>query len=123
MGISSSQGLKKPPKISPREEKVALQEARFSFPRAKFKVYFNPRDEEISVPETRVSKGRDVPGQTGTGRPVVPLSRDKKVSLSRRPFVPGQKSFACPAVPLSRDKGRSKCPGTNSSVPGRPGTK
>ena len=75
----------------------------------------------------RVSKGRDVPrdvpGQTGTGRPVVPLSRDKKVSLSRRPFVPGQKSFACPAVPLSRDKGRSKCPGTNSSVPGRPGTK
>ena len=67
--------------------------------------------------------GRDVPGQTGTGRPVVPLSRDKKVSLSRRPFVPGQKSFACPAVPLSRDKGRSKCPGTNSSVPGRPGTK
>ena len=23
---------------------------------------------------------------------------------------------------LSRDKGRSKCPGTNSSVPGRPGT-
>ena len=24
---------------------------------------------------------------------------------------------------LSRDKGRSKCPGTNSSVPGRPGTK
>ena len=42
---------------------------------------------------------------------------------SRCPFVPGQKSFACPAVPLSRDKGRSKCPGTNSSVPGRPGTK
>ena len=72
---------------------------------------------------TRVSTGRDVPGQTGTGRPVVPLSRDKKVSLSRCPFVPGQKSFACPAVPLSRDKGRSKCPGTNSSVPGRHGTK
>ena len=74
-----------------------------------------------------VSKGRDVPrdvpGQTGTGRPIVPLSRDKKNSLSRCPFVPGQKSFACPAVPLSRDKGRSKCPGTNSSVPGRPGTK
>jgi hypothetical protein len=23
----------------------------------------------------------------------------------------------------NRDKGRSKCPGTNSSVPGRPGTK
>ena len=55
---------------------------------------------------------------------------------SRCPFVPGQKSFpvplslcprtkkiSCPAVPLSRDKGRSKCPGTNSSVPGRPGTK
>ena len=84
-------------------------------------------DRYIGWVSTRVSKGRDVPrdipGQTGTGRPVVPLSRDKKVSLSRRPFVPGQKSFACPAVPLSRDKGRSKCPGTNSSVPGRPGTK
>ena len=39
------------------------------------------------------------------------------------PFVPGQKSFGCPGVPLSRDKVRSKCPGTNSSVPGRPGTK
>ena len=72
---------------------------------------------------TRVSKGRDVQGQTGTGRPVVPLSRDKKVPLSRHPFVPGQKSFACPAAPLPRDKGRSKCPGTNSSVPGHPGTK
>ena len=59
--------------------------------------------------ETLVSKGRDIPGQTGTGRPVVPLSRDKKNS--------------CPGVPLSRDKGRSKCPGTNSSVPGHPGTK
>jgi hypothetical protein len=58
---------------------------------------------------TRVSKGRDFPGQTGMGRPVVPLSRDKKIS--------------CPGVPLSRDKGSSKCPGTNSSVPGRPGTK
>ena len=72
---------------------------------------------------TSVAKGRDVPrdvpGQTGTGRPVVPLSRDKKVSLSRRPFIPGQKSFACPAVPLSRDMGRNNCPGTNSSVPGQ----
>ena len=36
------------------------------------------------------------------------------------PFVPGQKYSL---VPLSRDKGRSKNPGTNSSVPGRPGTK
>ena len=88
---------------------------------------FNPQNvdfDQHSHPTTsRVSKGRDVPGQTGTGRPVVPLSQDKKVSLSRCPFVPGQKSFACPGVPLSRDKGRSKCPGTNSSVPGRPGTK
>ena len=58
----------------------------------------------------RVSTGRDVPqdvpGQTGTGHPVVPLSHDKKNS--------------CPGVPLSWDKGRSKCPGTNSSVPGCP---
>ena len=45
---------------------------------------------------TSVSKGRDVPGQTGTGRPV---------------------------VPLSRAKGRSKCLRTNSSVPGCPVTK
>ena len=42
---------------------------------------------------------------------------------SRCPFVPGQKKNSCPGVPLSRDKGRSKCPGTNSSVPARPGTK
>ena len=42
---------------------------------------------------------------------------------SRCPFVPGQGHFPCPGVPLSRDKGKSKCPGTNSSVPGRPGTK
>ena len=72
----------------------------------------------------RVSKGRDVPrdvpGQSGTGRPVVPLSRDKKNSLSRCPFVPGQEKFPCPAVPLSRDKSSSKNPGTRSSVPGRP---
>ena len=26
----------------------------------------------------------------GTGRPVVPLSQDKNISLSRCPFVPGQ---------------------------------
>ena len=41
-----------------------------------------------------VSKGRDVPrdvpGQTGTGRPIVPLSRDKNSFLSRCPVVPGQ---------------------------------
>ena len=56
--------------------------------------------------QTSVSKGQDVPGQTGTGRPVVPLSRDKKkllVPVSRCPGtraganVPGQ-------TPLSRDK-------------------
>ena len=33
---------------------------------------------------------------------------------------PGTKIFPCPAVPLSRDKGRSKNPGTNSSVQGCP---
>ena len=43
--------------------------------------------------------GRDVPGQTGTGRPVVPLSRDKKKFLSRCPFVPGQGQEQ-----MSRDK-------------------
>ena len=35
----------------------------------------------------------------------------------------GQSGTVRPVVPLSRDKGRSKNPGTNSSVPGRPGTK
>ena len=50
---------------------------------------------------SRVSKGR-----------VVPLS-----------VCPGTKIFSCPGVPLSRDKGSSKCPGTSTSVPGRPGTK
>ena len=38
-------------------------------------------------------------------------------------LCPGTKKNSCPGVPLSRDKGRSKCPGTNSSVPSRPGTK
>ena len=47
-------------------------------------------------------------GFHGTGRPIVPLSRI---------------FFSCPSVPLSWDKGRSKNPGTNSSVPGRPRTK
>ena len=53
---------------------------------------------------TSVSKGRDVPGQTGTGRPVVPLSRDKKKFLSRCPIVPGQGQEQ-----MSRDK--LLCPG------------
>ena len=49
MEISSSQGLKKPPKISPREEKLSSQEPQdrgrqaFSFPGANFKVFYNPR--------------------------------------------------------------------------------
>ena len=46
-----------------------------------------------------------------------------KDGTSRCLLVPGQRHFPCPAVPLSQDKGRSKCPRTNSSVPGRPGTK
>ena len=50
----------------------------------------------LTLLPTSVSKGGDVPGQSGMGRPV---------------------------VPLSRDKGRSKNPGTNSSVPGQIFTK
>ena len=34
--------------------------------------------------------GREVPGQTGMGCPIVPLSRDKEIFLSQCPFVPGQ---------------------------------
>ena len=55
--ISSSQGLKKPPKISPRDVKLTLpravgpREVSFFFPRAYFKVFYNPRDEEISIPD------------------------------------------------------------------------
>ena len=67
----------------------------------------------ISALQTSVSKGRDVPRdvlrQTGKGRPVVPLSRDKKKFLSRCPVVPGQgqkqmsrDKFLCPGP--SRDK-------------------
>ena len=41
------------------------------------------------------------------GRPIVPLSRDKNISLSRCPFVPGQKYFL---VPLSL------CPGTRAGA-------
>ena len=56
-------------------------------------------DRSKATVSTRVSKGRGVPGQTGTGRPVVPLSRDKK-------FLP---------VPLSL------CPGTRAGakIPGQ----
>ena len=36
---------------------------------------------------------------------------------------PDKQIFQVPGVPLSWDKGRSKNPGTNSTVPGRPGTK
>ena len=56
------------------------------------------------VHNTSVSKGRDVPGQTGTGRPVVPLSWDKNFFLSRCPVVPGQGQEQ-----MSRDK--LLCPG------------
>ena len=45
MEISYSQGLKKPPKISPQEEKNASQGLILRF-------FFNPRDEEIPIPET-----------------------------------------------------------------------
>jgi hypothetical protein len=44
----------------------------------------------LHVIRIRASKGRDVPGQSGTGRPVVPLSGNKNISLSHRPSVPGQ---------------------------------
>ena len=54
--------------------------------------YYCKNSHELGFP-------RDVPGQTGTGRPVVPLSRDKKKFLSRCPFVPGQGQEQ-----MSRDK-------------------
>ena len=45
-GISSYQGLKKPSKISPRTS---------------FMVFFNPQDEEISIPETHDPFGNCIP--------------------------------------------------------------
>ena len=54
----------------------------------------------------RDGTSRDKPGQTGKGRPVVPLSRDKQIFLSRCPFVPGQGQEQ-----MSRDK--HLCPGTS----------
>ena len=54
-----------------------------------------------------VSTGQDVPGHTGMGRPIVPLSQDKQIFLSRCPFAPGQgqeQKFRIPGqIPLSRD--------------------
>ena len=47
MEIFSSQGLKKPPKITPWEASFSLPQAR-----ANFKDFFNSREEEISVPKT-----------------------------------------------------------------------
>ena len=64
------------------------------------------RKYSMFILESRVGTFRDKPG------------RDVPVSL-----CPGTKKNSCPGVPLSRNKGRSKCPRTNSSVPGRPGTK
>ena len=60
---------------------------------------------QVRLTCTSVSKERDVPGQTGTGRPVIPLSRDKKKLLSQCPIVLGQ--------------GQEQMSRTNSSVPGK----
>ena len=40
---------------------VGPREVSFSFPRANFKVFFNPRDEEISIPETHGPFGNCMP--------------------------------------------------------------
>ena len=53
----------------------------------------------------RVSTGRDVPGQTGTGRPAVPLSRDKDILLVPLSLCPGTRAgVGVPGqTPLSPD--------------------
>ena len=63
-----------------------------------------------SYVRTSVSKGRDVPGQTGTGHPVVPLSRDNSISLVPLSLCPGTRAGAnVPGQsPLSRDVPRDK---------------
>ena len=64
---------------------------------------FGKRNKHLKYPQLqpwirrlhiRVSKGRDVPGQTRTVRPVVPLSRDKKIFLSQCPFCPWTRAGA-----------------------------
>jgi hypothetical protein len=40
---------------------VGPREVRVSFPRANFKVFFNPRDEEISIPKTHGPFGNCIP--------------------------------------------------------------
>ena len=37
------------------------REVSFFFPRAYFKVFYNPRDEEISIPETNGPFGKPIP--------------------------------------------------------------
>ena len=62
--------------------------------------FFNPQRIKKSMAIVFSYKGEVVQISVSTGRP-------------------GTKKFSCPGVPLSRDKGRSKNPGTNSSVPGQ----
>ena len=75
-------------------------------------VYYNTKRHFVA----KVSKRRDVPRQSGTGRPVVPLSRDKNIFLSLCPAtragakIPGQ-------TPLSWD-----VPGQNHFPPKKPKT-
>ena len=57
------------------------------------------------------------------GFPWDEMSRDKPGRDVPLSLCPGTKKISCPGVPLSRDNGRSKCPGTKSSVSRRPWTK
>ena len=83
-----------------------LSEAQLIAPRVKIRDARKPVWKRL---QTRVSKGRDVPrdvpGQTGTGRPAVPLSRDKDIFLVPVSLCPGTRAWVnVPGqTPLSRD--------------------
>ena len=71
--------------MSPREEKAYLpraagpREVSFFFPRAYFKVFYNPRDEEISIPETNGPFGKPIPVRVNLA--IIQFFRDTYILL------------------------------------------
>jgi hypothetical protein len=76
--------------------------------------------EELSIRAANPSKCRSINQASkqlfSSSQVCSSVSTGRDVPLS---LCPGTKKFSCPGVPLSREKGRSKNPGTNSSVPGQ----
>ena len=123
LSLGVEQGLQKLPKFDINDLKLLFHcyilISRKCPRKTPFKTQCPPPPYKLGFPRDGMSRGtsRDKPGRD------VPLSWDKKVLPVPLSLCPETKNISCPGVPLSRNKGRSKCPGTNSSVPGRPGTK